>query len=111
VALHRVKQFKDIELSYDAASGLTVKFYSDMPGGAMALRSTLSFPSSSGRRTYTAPLDSSGAYTEGTLYRVEVTSTGVARLFGGVVRARGIGVYIDGTQNERWQTQELGIGV
>lgn len=113
MSLHRVKQFKDIELSYDAPVGLTLKFYTDMPAGTpnMQLRATLSFPASSGRRTHTLPLDAGGSYPEGTLYRVEVTSTGVVKLYGGILRVRGIGVYIDGANGERWSTQESGIGV
>jgi hypothetical protein len=117
VALHRVKQFKDLELSYDAAdaSGMTVTFYTDMPssGGTniMALRKTLTFPQSSGRRTYTLPLDTASAYPEGTLYRIQVASAGVVKLYGGVMRVRGIGVYFDGANSESWRTQDIGIGI
>ena len=114
VSLSRLKQFKDIELSYDSAAALTVKFYTDMPGSVMALRKTLTFPLTSGRQTKTLPLDDTGgAPVEGTLFQVEITSTGVVRLFGGLVRVRGIGVWFDGgaTPAERWITQPMGIGV
>jgi hypothetical protein len=112
VAFSRTKQFKDIEFSYDAPSGFTLKFYTDMPGSTMTERASLSFPSSTGRRTYTLPLvDGAGAHLEGTLYRVKITSTGVVRLFGGVLRARAIGVYLDGAAAETFETQEQGIGI
>lgn len=105
-SLARVKEFKDIEISYDAPSGFTLTFYTDMPGSTLALRKTISFPASTGRRTYTAPLDG----VEGTLYYVSAASSGTVRLFWGVLRCRGIGVYFDGTQSEIWRTQPQPIG-
>jgi hypothetical protein len=107
----RVKQFKDLELSYDAPSGLALHFWTDMPGSAMADRVTLSFPATSGRQTKTLPLAAGGAQLEGTLYKCIVSSTGVVRLFGGIVRARPIGVYFDGAAGETWETQESGVGI
>lgn len=107
MAFQRVKTFKDIELYYDAPAGFSLVFYTDMPGSAMAVRATLPFPASSGRRTHTLPLDG----IEGTLYRLKITSTGVVRLFGGVLRARAIGVYLDGANSEIWDTQEQGVGI
>lgn len=96
-------------MSYDAPSGFSLVFSTDMPGAAMAARATLAFPASSGRRTHTLPLDN----IEGTLFKVKVTSTGVVRLFGGVVRVKPISVYFDGgsTPAEIWQTQEQGVGI
>ena len=126
MAFNRVKQFKDIELVYDAPSGLTLTFYTDMPGasgaaqGAMTLRVTLTFPATTGRQTLTLPLDGSatgGAGSapynpiEGTLYKVSVASTGVVRLFAGLVRARPIGTWLNGANNEVWTMQEQGIGI
>jgi hypothetical protein len=109
MALQRVKQFKDIELEYEAVAAMTVTFLTDMPGSAMALRATLNFPLTTTRRTLTLPLDG----IEGTLFQVKIVSTAVVRLYGGVVRVKPIGVYFDGgsTPAEIWQTQEQGIGV
>lgn len=107
--------FKDIELAYDAPSGLTLKFYTDMPiegtPGSLALRATLSFPATSGRQTCVLPLDTTGDPIEGTLYQIEITSTGIVRLFGGLLRVRGIGVWINGANGERWKTLPEAIGV
>ena len=107
--LQRVKQFKDIEIEYESVSGMSVLFYTDMPGTAMALRATLAFAATTTRRTLTLPLDG----IEGTLFQVKITSAGVVRLYGGVVRVKPIGVYFDGgsTPAEIWSTQEQGIGV
>ena len=108
MSLARVKQFKDVEISYEAASGFTFKLYTDMPGSSLALRATISFPASSGgRRTYTAPLDG----IEGTVYQPEITSTGVVRLYGGQIRVRGIGEYIDGANGEVWKPMPTSIGL
>jgi len=109
MALQRVKQFKDIELEYEAVAAMTVTFLTDMPGSAMAVRATLTFPLTTTRRTLTLPLDG----IEGTLFQVKIVSTAVVRLYGGVVRVKPIGVYFDGgsTPAEVWYTQEQGIGV
>ena len=126
MAFQRVKQYKDIELSYDAPAGLTLKFYTDMPGTSaglnttMVLAVTLAFPATVGRQTMTLPLDAgptgavpNAGYAEGTLYRVGILSTGIVRLFGGIVRARAIGTWLNGGTgvNECWSTQEQGIGI
>ena len=124
MAFQRVKQFKDLELSYDAPSGMTVKFYTDMPGtssgtnGAQALACTVNFPATTGRQTFTMPLDAGSSassaaqnYIEGTLYKVLITSTGVVRLFGGVVRCRAIGTWFNGANAESWNSQEQGVGI
>lgn len=118
MAFQRVKQFKDIELSYDSPAAVTVKFYTDMTAGVqgpLALQKSLNFPATSGRQTLALPLDTSGpaTYVEGTLYRVEVTGAGVVRLYGGLVRARAIGVWFNGasTPPESWSSSEQGIGI
>jgi hypothetical protein len=109
MALQRVKQFKDLELSYDSVSTMTVVFSTDMPGGSMSTRATLTFPASTGRKTHTLPLDG----IEGTLFKVKISSAGVVRLFGGIVRVRPISVYFDGasTPAEIWESQEQGVGI
>jgi hypothetical protein len=122
MAFQRLKQFKDIELSYDATAAMTVKFYTDISAGVqgnMALVCTLTFPATTGRNTYTAPLDagSTGATSatvpliEGTLYQVVITSTGIVRLFGGLIRARQIGTWFNGANHESWTSLEQGIGI
>lgn len=106
--MQRVKEFKDLELHYYAPSGLFVEFWTDMPGTAPALRTTLNFPPSTGtRRVHTLPLDGF----EGNLYRIKVRSGGVVKLFGGVLRVRPIGVYFEGANGEVWDSLEQGIGV
>jgi hypothetical protein len=107
VAWERVKQLKDVTLEYEAASAVSLKVYTDMPGSAVALRATLTFPATSGRQTKTLPLDGH----EGTLIKWEATSAGVFRLYGGSFRARPVGTYIDGSVGEKWMTQEMSIGL
>jgi hypothetical protein len=108
--LEKVKQFKEVTLDYDAVNGATLTVYTDLPGGgATSLRRTISLPSSTGRRTYTAALDktSDGGILEGTLIRFKITSSGIVRLFGGTLRLRHLGVYFDGSQGEVWESQDL----
>ena len=108
MAFSRVKQFKDIIVDYDAASGATLKVYTDMPGTAMAQRgATLTLPATAGRQTKVFPLDG----IEGTLVRFEFGSAAVLRLYGATLRMRPVGVYLDGAAGEVWKTTEMGFGV
>lgn len=103
-----VNQFKDMTLEYDAPSGATLYVYTDMPGVTMALQRTFSIPATTGRQTYVFAFDGpSRNVIEGTLLQLKITSTGVVRLFKGMVRQRRIGVYFDGARGEIWQTIEL----
>jgi len=111
MGFERVKQFKDVTIDYDAVSGATLLVYTDMPGAAMAQRKSISLPSTSTRVTKSHGLDTDGVLPEGTLIRFKITSTGVVRLYGGVVRLRPIGVYFDGANGEFWETTEMGFGV
>jgi hypothetical protein len=97
----RIIEFKDLEMDYDAVSGMTVTLSTDQPGNAMGVRKTLSYPSSSGRRVHTLPVDGAS----GNLYSVKATSTGVTKLYAGVLRGRAIGVYFDGANGEFFETQ------
>lgn len=94
-------------VDYDAPSGGTVTVYTDMPGTAMAVRVTYPLPATVGRQTKNVPLDG----TEGTLIKVKWSSGAVLRLYAATLRLRPIGVYIDGTNNEFWETGELGFGI
>lgn len=121
MAFQRVKQFKDVEVHYDAPQGVRLIFYTDMPGSAMAERKRFDLPASTGRKTFTVPLDG----IEGTLYKARWTAVRAGginddsgsitskelRLFGGVLRSRAIGVYLDTANGEYWETQESGIGI
>ena len=111
MAFDRVKEYKDITIDYNAASGATLLFYTDMPGGAMALRKTIALPATTTRTTRTYGLDATGILPEGTLHRVKITSTAVVRLYGGHLRVRPIGVYFDGAAGEFWETLDTGLGV
>lgn len=107
----KVNQFKDIELEYDAPAGFTLLFSTDMPGGAMATRKTITVPLSTGRKTGTFPLDTTGVMPEGTMCKLSASSTGVVRLFGGHIRVRNIGTYFDGSNSETWETQEITLTI
>lgn len=106
----RVKQFKDLMVDYDSsAAGATVKTYTDMPGGTMSLRNTYILPQTTGRQTKNVPLDG----IEGTLIKFTFTpaGAGILKVYGGTLRMRPVGVYLDGANGETWSTQEMGFGV
>lgn len=106
----RLKQLKDLELWYDAPSGLSMQVLSDVVGnaqGALATAATLSFPATTGRQTYTLPLDN----VFGTQVQFRASSAGVVKLYGGVLRALDIGVFFFGQNGEIWDSLPLNIGM
>ena len=109
MATERVKQFKDLMVDYDAPGGGTCQVFTDMPGATMASRLTYSLPATTGRQTRCVPLDGF----EGTLVRFKFApaSNNTMRLYAATLRLRGVGVYLDGTNSEFWQTQEMGFGI
>jgi hypothetical protein len=123
MAFRKVAQIREISLEYVSPSGAsTMKFYTDMPGGALAERTGggKSMPTTGANHipaTITFPLvDGSGAPLEATLYypRVEpfaTSASGGTQLRSGVVWLRTIGVYLDGTLNEFFETIPIPVGV
>lgn len=122
MAFRKVAQFKEISLEYVSPSGAsTLKFYTDMPGGHLTERTGgKSMPITNADKTpatVTFPLvDGNGAPLEGTLYypRVEpyaTSASGGTQLRGGVVWMRAIGVYLDGTLGEFFETLPIPVGV
>lgn len=105
-----VFEFKDLSLQYGSTAGISIEFHRELPGATLALATTLTMGSTGGattRMTATRPLD--GYY--GKLFKVKVTSTGVFTLFSGHVQVRPIGTYVDGANNEIWETQPISLGV
>jgi hypothetical protein len=106
----RVKQFKQVMVDYDASVAGAIDVYTDMPGGVMTDRKVaFPLPQTTGRQTKNVPLDG----IEGTLIQFKFTpgATGVMRLYGGTLQMRAVGVYLDGTNGEFWQTQPMGFGI
>lgn len=110
-------------MEYVSPSGpSTFKFFTDMPGGHLIERTGggRSMPITNTDKTpatVTFPLvDGGGAPLEGTLYypRVEPFATsafGGTQLRSGVVWIRTIGVYLDGTLGEFFETMPIPVGV
>ncbi len=108
-AMLRLKQLKDLELVYDAPAGLDAEVYTDVVGntqGAMGLVTTLAFPATSGKQTYTLPLDN----IFGTLYRVRMPSDGRVILYSGILRVLDIGTSFFGQNGEVWDSLVMNIG-
>lgn len=110
---YRVKELKDITLEYHATGGTaTFKVYSDLPGGAMALR-TLPAGGTMAITTTPASLTLPADGLEGNLFQFEAVPGALCqlRLFGGVVRWRPIGTFLDGSKGEIWKTREMSFGI
>lgn len=111
MAFRKVAEFKEVTLQYQSNGAATFQLYTDMPGGALAVRlgaGTAMASTTSTRKTLTIPLDG----IEGTEFYPLITPGGSTqlRLFSGVVYVRPIGVYIDGSLSEVWSTPPLSIG-
>jgi hypothetical protein len=114
MAFRKVNEFKEITLVYSSNGVATLQFYTDMPGGALAVRlgAGVTLPTTSSKRqSVTIPLDG----IEGTEFYPSVTagSTTQLRLFSGVVYLRPIGVFLDGSTSptgEIWQTVPIAPG-
>jgi hypothetical protein len=105
-----IVQLKDVTLAYNGPSGGTLLVYTDMPGGVLALRRTIVLPATTGEREQkTFPLDSPSLL-EGKLIKWRASSAGTLILYEGSVRARKVGLYIDGAAGETWETQPLSLG-
>ena len=105
-----VKEFKDLRLIYESTGSGTILWKTDMPGGVIATRktNTTEIVDTSGlRKTARVPLDG----IEGQLYQLRVTPSGSAtlKLFEGFVRLRIVGVYLDGSRSEFYETPEMSL--
>lgn len=115
----RVGELKDFVLDYDVSGpGGSFVLYSDLPGHALAIRTTLAIPYQSGRAPYIFPLENHAAFAAshdlpaGQLFKVRLYPPpgGILRLHGRAsFRARVIGVYFEGANNEIWETQDLDL--
>ncbi len=105
-----VNEFKDVTLTFENTVACTMNLLTDMPGGAMAQRRAITIPVTTTRKTVTFPLDYSGlGLMNGKLVQFTVAPTGALKLFSGFIRFRRVGEYIDGTQGDIWQTQEISL--
>lgn len=119
MAFRKVAEFKEVTLEYvsPTSTGL-FRFYTDMPGNHMAERLNggkvmTATNADKTPNTITFPLvDSNGAPLEGTLYqpRVDPPPTGALQLRSGVIWLRTVGVYLDGTLGEFFDTLPISIG-
>lgn len=108
----QVKEFKDLTLVFDNTIACPFTVLTDMPGGTMALRRTLTIPVTTGRIERTFPFDSvalGSALVDGKLIQFLASPTGALKIYSGFVRFRMVGEYVDGTLGEVWQTQPLSL--
>jgi hypothetical protein len=120
MAQQKVFDLKEVTLEYSSNGAATFQLYTDLPGGALAIRLPLGAPSSTGvtlpsttgiRKTITIPLDG----VQATLFYPVITPAGTTQLtlLAGKVLLRPIGLYLDGSlaTAEIWQPQPIAPGV
>lgn len=103
-----VYQLKDLTIRWETSVAGTLEVYTDLPGGSLILRTTITLAATTGRWKRTFPLDG----IEGRQLKVKgIPAAGaVLRLYDGSYRVRRIGEYIDGAAGEIWETQPLDLG-
>jgi hypothetical protein len=115
MAYDRVSEFGSVTLDYSAAATLTLNLYVWLEGATRPGSPTkvLSFPSSATRTQRTLSLEDASPTTpvEGTHYQVEITCSGIYRLFGGEITHRPIPIYRNGgaTPSEKWLSPVMQI--
>lgn len=105
-----VNQFKDLTLVFENSATGYLQVWTDLPGGTMAVRRTLTLPTTTARAERTFPFDDYGqGLIEGRLIKFKALPAGTLKLYAGFVRFRRVGTYIDGTAQEIWETQEISL--
>lgn len=104
-----VSELKDMTLVCTITGGTaTLVFRTDLPGGTMADRKTVTLTATTGRETKNITLDG----IRGKLAQIKITpaSGATVELFEGSLRYRPIGEYLDGTSGDFWETQPIALG-
>jgi hypothetical protein len=107
--IRQVFEFKEISLHFDARTGnASMEFYSGGPNAAINLDATLTLPAGSAPTTKTFQL----GYV-GTVYRLKAipNASGTLKLFSGTLMVRTLGVYLDGTQSDVWDSEEIAVAI
>jgi hypothetical protein len=105
-----VCQFKDLTLVFENSAACSLNVYTDMPGGVVQARRSLTLPVTTTRTEKTFPFDDQNqGLVDGKLIKFKAAPAGVLKLYSGFVRFRRIGEYIDGTVGEIWETQEISL--
>jgi hypothetical protein len=107
-----VKTFKDVTIEYYATVNSNIDVYTDMPGGALLYRATVPLAANTGKQEVTFPLDLTGdLYGKLIQFKCTVSSSaGFCILYGGRIRFRPIGVYLDGARADNWTTLPMNLG-
>jgi hypothetical protein len=104
-----VKEFRKIRMELDADGSLSAILLTDLPGNAMAQRSTFAISASTGRRNVNWQLPDGVI---GRLADVRITGTGASnalRLFDMEVEWRPIGGYLEGDEAQ-WEIEHVDFG-
>jgi hypothetical protein len=108
--INQVFEIRAIAVSYEAAGGTgTCELYTDLPGGAMALRDSMNLPVTSGGRGTASETYNFVA----TTYKVKFTpnAAGILKPYDGTLQVRRIGLYLDGTRGEFWESSDIAIAI
>lgn len=100
----RVKSSRALQIDLENSADVTVTVFTDLPGGVLALRDTLTITANATRRVVQLPL---GAERQGYLWRIKMTSTADFILYSVESEIREIGTYISGASGKTYDSNEL----
>lgn len=103
-----VNELKDLTLVILVTGTATLVIRTDMPGGTMADRKTVTLTATTGRETKNITLD--GIRAKLVQFRITPAAGGTVELYSGLIRHRPIGEYLDGTTGDIWETQPIPLG-
>jgi hypothetical protein len=98
-----LKSFTELELEIKPGATVTWTLYTDLPGNTIASRATGTIVTSTERLPIPLPLACEGRRVQ----LILTCSAGTFRLYNARIRYRPIGVYLDGTKQQIWQTQDI----
>jgi hypothetical protein len=101
----RVKSLSELEFEIETLGVVSWKLFSDIPGGAMAQRTTGTIAHVAGRRTVLV-----ATAAEGRRFRLVASASQPFRLYGLRFRIKPIGEYIDGAAGDFWESEEIALG-
>lgn len=105
----KVKASRAIQIELENTANVTVKIYTDLPGGALILRETLPVITSGARRVIDLSFLSNAEY-RGRIIRVTMSSTADWALYGASLEVRTIGGYVFGSAGKIYDSDPLDFG-
>lgn len=106
----KAKTIRALRVDLESAATVTIKIYSDLTSGTLALKDTLTISSTGGvRKVVHLPFTANAEYS-GHIFEITATSTSDFILYGIAVEVKEIGTYITAGSGSRYDSGEIAFG-